>query len=63
MSSHENMSFNPNSYISSAKSNRTKGKNITIKTQIGAHIINAETGQKTEYKVGSVDEDRFYNYD
>ena len=61
MSSHENMSFNPNSYISSAKTNRTKGKKYHKSgTQIGAHIVNAETGQMTDYKVGSVDEDRFF---
>ena len=62
MSGHEEFSFNPNKYIRSVDSEKSKKKKKYYKsgTGVGAHIVDAETGQVTKHKVGSVDEARYF---
>ena len=62
MSGHEEFSFNPNKYIKSHESEnpRKKKKYYKSATGVGAHIVDAETGQVTKHKVGSVDESRYF---
>ena len=62
MSVHENFSFDPNQYIKTVDSEKTKRKKKYYKsgTGIGAYIVDAETGQVTKHKVGSHDELRYF---
>lgn len=62
MSGHEEFSFNPNKYIPTVDSEKSKKKKKYYKsgTGIGANIVDAETGQVTKHKVGSLDESRYF---
>ena len=62
MSVHEDFSFDPNKYIRSVDTDKTKKKKKYYKssTGIGAYIVDAETGQVTKHKVGSFDESRYF---
>ena len=62
MSVHEDFSFDPNKYIRSVDTDKTKKKKKYYKsaTCVGAYIVDAETGQVTKHKVGSLDEVRYF---
>lgn len=63
---HKDVGFDPNTHINAVNeeylrkkgsSNKTNGY---FKSKIGGNIVNAVHGDKYPYKVGSVDEKRFY---
>lgn len=62
MAVHEEFNFDPNKYIRSVDTDKSKKKKKYYKsgTGIGAYIVDAETGQVTKHKVGSVDEVRYF---
>ena len=52
--------FNPNDYIKKKEDKVKRKKYYKSSTSVGAHIVNAETGQVYEHLVGSTDECRYY---
>ena len=56
----DNFNFNPNDYIPKKEEKTKKKKYYKSSTHVGAHIVNAETGQVYKHLVGSKDECRYY---